>query len=101
MAAKSRSTIIADLEAHMAANGGVFTEWYVGVTDRPKHQLFTVHRLQSSGDAWISRKAPDDLQAGEVAEFFRTVRHTRGGTRPETLDHVFVYAYRLKPHTRP
>jgi hypothetical protein len=101
MASKPRSAIIHDLENHMATNGGGFGDWFVGVTDDPKHQLFSVHRLRSSGDAWISRKAIDDLQAVEVEEFFRTVKKTKGAPGKTSLNHVFVYAYRLKPHTKP
>ena len=101
MAIKPRSAIIADLENHMATNGGGFSDWYVGVTDKPKEQLFSVHKLRSSGDAWISRKAMTDMQASEVEEFFRTVRRTKGNPGRTTLDHVYVYAYRLKAHTRP
>ena len=101
MSAKPRGEIIGDVENHIATNGGGFNEWYVGLTDKPKHALFTVHKLRTSGDAWISRKAIDDLQAKEVEEYFRTVRKTKGKPGPTSLDHVFIYAYRMKPHTKP
>lgn len=101
MASKPRGAIIQDLENHMATNGGGFADWFVGVTDDPKRQLFTVHRLRTSGDAWISRKAVDDLQASEVEEFFRTVKKTAGAPGKTSLDHVYVYAYRRKAHTKP
>ncbi len=101
MAGKVRSVIIKDIEDHVAKNGGGFGEWYVGVTANPKHSLFTQHRLRNSGDAWISRRAVDDLQAAEVEDYFKSVRRTKGGGGRTSLDDVYVYAYRMKAHTRP
>lgn len=100
MAGRMRSEIIADLENHVAKFGGNFGEWYVGVTANPKESLFTQHRLRRSGDAWIARRAVDDLHAAEVQEYFKTVRKTQGGVKG-TLYDVFVYAYKRKSHTRP
>jgi hypothetical protein len=100
MAGRKRSEIIADLETHVAKFGGVFGEWYVGITADPKKRLFSEHRLRSSGDAWISRRAVDDLQAAEVQEYFKTVRKTQGGSKG-TLHDVYVYAYKMKSHTKP
>lgn len=101
MATKSRGQIINDIEAHIASTGSRFDEWFVGVSDKPKHSLFSVHKLRTTGDAWIARKAVDDLQAQEVEEYFRTVRKTKGQKGESSLDHIYVYAYRMKPHTRP
>ncbi len=100
MAGRKRSEIIADLEVHVAKFGGDYSEWYVGVTANPKERLFTQHRLRSTGDAWIARRALDDLQAAEVQEYFKSVRKTQGGSKG-TLQDIFVYAYKRKAHTRP
>lgn len=101
MAVKSRSAIIQDFEAHVAKNGGDFAGWYVGVTAAPKKRLFGEHGLKAEGDAWICRRAIDGLQASEVAEYFATVRDTKGGKRASGVDDDYVYAYKMKPHTRP
>lgn len=101
MAAKSREQIIHEIEMHMGTNGGRYNEWFVGVSDKPKHTLFNVHKLRQSGDAWIARQAKDDLQAWDVEEYFRTVLKTRGNRGASSLDHIYVYAYRMKPHTKP
>lgn len=100
MSGRKRSEIIADLETHVAKFGGTYSDWYVGITANPKQRLFTEHRLRSSGDAWITRRAVDDLQAAEVQEYFKTVRKTQGGSKG-TLQDVYVYAYKMKSHTRP
>lgn len=101
MAGKPRSAIIKDIEEHVAKNGGGFGDWYVGVSKDPRHSLFTQHRLRSSGDAWISRRAVDDLQAEEVEEYFKSVRKTQTGKGRTSVHDVFVYAYRRKAHTKP
>lgn len=101
MSGKPRAQIIAEIEAHMAGVGVAYNEWFVSVTDKPKRTLFNVHKLRQTGDAWIARRAKDDLQAWEVEEYFRTVCKTRGQKTASSLDHVYVYAYRMKPHTKP
>lgn len=101
MAGKTRGQIIEEIETHMASVGGTYSEWFVGVSDKPKHTLFNVHKLRTTGDAWIARKAIDDLQAAEIEEYFRTVCKTRGQPDRGSIDHIYVYAYRMKTHTRP
>ena len=101
MAGKPRSAIIKDIEEHVDKNGGDFATWYVGVTANPKRSLFTQHRLRTAGDAWISRRAMDELQAAEVEDYFRSVRRTKAGNGRAGADDVFVYAYKMKAHTRP
>lgn len=101
MAEKSRSDVIRAIENHIAGNGGSPAEWYVAITDAPRQALFTVHKVKSSGDAWISRKAAGEQQAAEVAEYFQTVLNTKGSQKDPSPGQVFVYAYRTKPHTSP
>ena len=101
MAEKSKTAIIGDIEEHIGANGGYPGEWYVGVTDAPKATLFSKHKLKPSGEAWISRKAMSEFQALEIAEYFRTIQKTRGTEQDAATGKVFVYAFRMKPHTNP
>lgn len=101
MSGKTREQIIHEIETHIAKVGGAYCEWYLSVTDKPKHALFTQHKLRSTGDAWIARKAKDDLQARDVEEYFRTVCKTKGGKGESSLDHVYIYAYKMKAHTKP
>lgn len=101
MAAKSRTEIIGDIEDCIGRNGGRFGEWYVGYTAGPKQKLFGGHKIKEKGDAWISRLARDETEAHEVADYFRTTRHTKGpGGQPSDND-LYVYAYKMKSHTRP
>lgn len=100
MAEKSRSEIIDDIEHHIAKGGGVFREWYIGMSASPKKSLFGTHKLKEKGDAWIARRAATEMQAGEVVEYFITSRGTRGSAATN-VGNVYVYAYKMKPHTKP
>jgi hypothetical protein len=101
MAAKSRSEIIGDIEDFIARNGGEFGGWYVGVAAAPRAKLQRQHRVKDKGDACIARRARDEYEAHEVAEYFRTTRGTRGpGGQPGEED-VCVYGYKIKSHTKP
>jgi len=101
MPTKSRSEIIDDIEDFIERNGGAFAEWYVGVAASPKLKLFKLHKLKDKGDVCISRRARDEYEAHEVAEYFRTIRKTKGpaGQPDETC--LCVYSYKMKSHTRP
>lgn len=101
MAAKPRLAIIHDIEGHIAKFGGAYAEWYVAVTADPKRSLFGKHALKTTGDPWISRRAVDDLQAAEVEDYFKSVRKTKGGNGRASVQDVYVYAYKMRPHTKP
>ena len=100
MSSKTSVQIIHDIETHIATSNSSYDEWYVGITDSPKHTLFSVHKLRTTGDGWISRRAQDDLKALTVAEYFQTVLKTKGKRSNTSLEHVFVYAYKIKAHTK-
>lgn len=101
MAAKSRSDIIADIEGHIAKGGGKSSDWYVGIASSPKTNLFKVHKLRETGDAWIARHALNHAQAAEVAEFFVTTQGSKGRFRDPKPGEDYVYAYKMKSHTTP
>lgn len=100
MAAKSRSEIIGDIEDFISRNGARFNEFYVGCTGAPKAALFTRHSLKQTGDAWISRLAKDEYESHEVVDYFLSTRKTKGrrGERQDT--DLYVYAFKIKSHTR-
>lgn len=100
MAGKSRSDIIGDIEDYIAKNGAKFAEWFVGCTGSPKAMLFTQHKVKQAGDAWISRLARDDLDAHDVVEYFVSTRRTRGRVRERKDTDLYVYAFKIKSHTR-
>lgn len=100
MAAKSRSDIIGDIEDYIAKSGGGWGEWFVGCTGAPKAMLFTQHKVKQSGDAWISRLAKDELDAHDVVEYFNATRRTRGRPHERKDTDLYVYAFKVKSHTK-
>lgn len=100
MAGEKRPDIIGDIEDYIGCNGGVWREWFVGVTAAPKDRLFKQHKVRQQGDAWISRLAQDEHDAHEVAEYFITTRKTRGRHGDPRHADLYVYAFKLKEHTR-
>lgn len=100
MTAKSRSDIIGDIEDFIGRNGAKFGEWFVGCTGAPKAALFTQHKLKQAGDAWISRLAKDELDAHDVVEYFRSSRQTRTKPKAQQDTDLYVYAFKIKSHTR-
>lgn len=100
MAAKSRSQIIGDLEDYISRSGGSFGEWYVGCTGQPSAMLFKTHGVRKTGDAWVSRLAKDEVDAHDVVEYFLTTRKTRGRRKDKSASDLYVYAFKIKSHTK-
>lgn len=100
MAAKARSQIIGEIEDYIDRNGGDYREWFVGATGAPKAMLFTQHKVRQTGDAWIARLAKDDLDARDVVGYFVGTRKTKGRTKEGRDTDLYVYAYKVKSHTR-
>jgi hypothetical protein len=100
MAAKSRSDIIGDMEDFIARNGGKFGDFFIGCTGAPKQMLFTQHKVQQKGDAWISRLAKDEMDAHDVVEYFRSTRGTKSRKKDVSDTDLYVYAFKIKSHHR-
>ncbi|HSV28018.1 MAG TPA: hypothetical protein VLL76_00625 [Candidatus Omnitrophota bacterium] len=100
MAGKSRSEIIGDIESYVGRNGGVWGEWFVGVTGAPKQKLFAQHKVRQTGDAWISRLAKDEHEAHEVAEYLVTIRKAKGKFGAPRDTDLYIYCFKIKSHTR-
>lgn len=100
MTAKSRSQIIGEIEDYIDKNGGSFGQWFVGCTGAPKAMLFSQHGVKQSGDAWIARQAKDDLDAFDVVEYFVGTKRTKGRAKERRDTDLYVYAFKVKSHTR-
>lgn len=96
--AKSRGEIIEDIAAFMRKHKGKPAQWYVGVSEDPKRDLFQTHGFKS-GDKGLMRTAETELQAGEAAEYF--IDAGCSGTCNPRPGMLYVYAYKRAKHTRP
>lgn len=91
--------IIADIEAHIANREGPLSQWYVGISEDPRHRLFSDHNVQEKGDAWIYREGESDKVARDVESYFIDQCGTKGGPGGGTRLSRYVYAYRIAAHT--
>ncbi len=65
MPTKQQAEIITDITSHMEKSGGI-DGWFVGVTDKPKEQLFEVCNVDKENAWWIYRTAEDSPTATKV-----------------------------------
>ena len=71
---------------YMISVGGVFSDWYVGVTSDVRQRLFVDHRVQEETDAWVHKPCADDASARKVeANFLRLGCDGAGGGGSETV----------------
>jgi len=91
--------IINKILAYIRQNGGVLSEWYVGITDDPEKRLFTEHSVQKKDGAWIYRDAGTSIVA-RVIEQNLFEKGCDGGPGGGDDNTCYVYAYKISPNTR-
>ena len=92
--------MIADIKGHIEGNGGRFSSWYVGIAADARDRLFDDHSVREEGDAWIFRRAQSSAIAREIENFFVDTKGTKGDPGGGDEKSRFVYAYKIKSHTR-
>lgn len=78
-----------------------FSNWYVGISDDPRHTLFKTHGVREDGDPWLYKQLLTFRAASTVQAYFKNQLKTQGGTADapsEDLD--CVYLYKINEHTR-
>jgi hypothetical protein len=97
----TQQDIISDIKAHIQKGGGRYRDWYVGITENPRHRLFNDHGVHEKGDWWIYRQASSAAAARRIEDYFVNTLGTDGGLGGGDEDAVYVYAYKKNSHTRP
>lgn len=98
--ANTKQQIITEIENYINKNGGGFSAWYAGIASKPRDRLFNDHGVKENGDVWIYREAVSSTVAREVEDYFVNVKGTNGGPGGGDSASRYVYAYKIKPHTR-
>ena len=96
----SANPIIIEIRSHIKKRGGRLDQWYVGIAANARDRLFSDHRVQEKGGAWIHRLAATDQEARQIEDYFVNTLGTRGGTGGGDAATRSVYAYKITPHTR-
>ena len=96
----SANPIVIKIKAHIKKRGGRLDQWYVGIAANAKDRLFSDHRVQENGGAWIHRLAATHQEARQIEDYFVNTLGTRGGTGGGSATTRSVYAYKITAHTK-
>jgi hypothetical protein len=78
-----------------------FSNWYVGLADRPKQTLFDLHSVRDAEDPWLYKQLLTNRAARTVQNYFIEHLKTAGAPATEQSEDVdCVYLYRIAAHTR-
>ena len=96
----SANRIIPLVSAHILLNGGIFNEWYVGITKDIEGRVYGFHKVRREDIDTIILEATSKEEAKKAETELLKIRGVdgeEGGGDPES---VFVYCYKKNPHTR-
>ncbi len=79
-------------------NGGVFSDWYCGITNNVPRRVFEEHRLPENGLLFSCECASKD-QAKAVENAFIKGNNCAGGGGGGNEGSVYVYVYKMTPDT--
>lgn len=91
--------VIAEIDAYIRQNGGVYSAWYVGIAADPRKRLFEDHNVREHGDLWIYRDCGTDVAARRVEQCFLRMG-CKGGDGGGYRNTRYAYAYKITPTTR-
>jgi hypothetical protein len=89
--------IIAEIEGFIVENGGIFSDWYVGITANIKWRLHGYHNVK---DTSVFVKSPSIEFAHIIQRYFIEVRKTDGDITGKDDGSFCVYAYKKRKHTK-
>lgn len=83
----------------MTKYGGLYRDWYVGITSNPRQRLFNDHRVDE-GYGWIYAPADSNQIARFVEGYFLNLG-CDGGSGGGDNSSTTVYAYKKTSYTNP
>lgn len=92
--------IINEFLGYMAKTGGLYKEWYVGITNDPQQRLFTEHNVDEQNGNWIHAPADTNLVARSVEDYFLN-QGCDGGSGGGDNSSTTAYAYKKTVNTNP
>jgi len=97
--ADTKESIKTDIKTYIQKNGGVYSDWYVGIASDPRDRLFNDYNVNENGGAWIYREAESSSAAREVEEYFVNTLGTDGGSGGGDYSTKYVCAYKKTSST--
>ena len=99
MAKTSREAFI-QISAHIARQGGSYSDWYCGITSNIEDKLFYDHYVPKKYHWRISRECENSESARAVEKALLDFGCDGGGSRGDE-DSIYVYAYLKSSDTVP
>jgi len=96
----TKQQIVNEISDYMKKCGGVYREWYIGISSDARNRLFNGHGVKENGDYWIYRGADTNQDARDVEQTFLKAG-CAGGTGGGDWTSKSVYAYKKNSHTNP
>ena len=81
-----------DILAQIKGFGGIYEDWYIGISEHPRKTLFDEHRVNESQDIWIYKQALTIHAAKTVQDFFLKLNvNSRPDCNPTVASYVYAY----------
>ncbi len=100
MPGQSVEVVYSGLRQFILDNGGVFTDWYCGITNNVHRRVVVEHEVKIfEGElaCWCECLNKPDAEAVETA--FIDCDNCSGGQGGGNEDSVYVYVYKMTPDT--
>jgi hypothetical protein len=101
MEPKPKHQIIAEMDDYIKTNGGIYSEWYCGITHDTDSRLFTEHNVDEQNGIWVRKLAFNVQDARVVEAYFVRECGTDGGPGGGEETSKYVYAYKKTASTNP
>lgn len=79
---------------------GIYSDWYVGITNDVERRMFGEHGVDRAVDAWIYDTAHNSVVARQVEQYFINSGMKGGSGGGDNTANV-VYAYQMNNRTKP
>lgn len=93
------SEAINEIIAYIRENGGIYSDWYVGIAADPRDRLFNNHGVMEKGGSWIYCPCETSNDARSVEKYFLDRLNAKGGSGGGDYTTKSVYAYRITSYT--
>lgn len=99
---KSVQQIKYEILAYIKEFGGNFQEWYIGIAENPKQEMFTRHGVNQSDDIWLYKQALTFTACKTVQQYFVNTLKVDGQLLEKGDENTdCVYLYKKSSRTKP
>jgi hypothetical protein len=95
---KEKENIISEIQRYIGNNS--YSEWYVGITDKPEERLFEEHAVNKANESWWYYADAGDSDTSRKIEEYFIDQGTKGGPGGGDYSSSYVYAYKITSSTR-